>query len=145
MEERIVEKPNYFLLSAVVVLLLIVLVLLVYYIRYRTSITPRADAPVVDRLVSINNSYLFASPVRAKAGGDLIRVTVFLLDDSGRGVFGKKIILKSLDNVYINPIQDTTDETGKAIFDISSEVVGTYNLDSYLDDLPLGKVKVVFD
>lgn len=141
------DRPNYFLFSMVILLLIIVLVLLVYSIRFQTSISPKANFIDTTRIVSIDNSYVFASPVRAKAGGDLIRITVFILDDYGNGVFDKKVnILSDNPELTVNEIQSLTDETGKAFFDVKSDIVGIYNLSVFSDETEINqKIKVVFD
>lgn len=145
MEEKVVEKPNYFLLTIVIVLLLIILALLVYFMRFRTSIAPSASTQYSDRQVSIVNSYLFSSPVRAATGGDLIRVTVFLLDDYGVGVFDKKVELIVDQNLKVIPVQERSDETGKVIFDISSDIKGIYYIEAMSDRVSLGRAKLIFD
>ena len=121
--------------------------ILVYYIRFRTSITPKASTLNIISVVSISNSYLFASPIRAKASGDLIRVTVFLLDDEGNGIFDKKVNLRVLEGqLNIKEVQSLTDETGKAVFDVASSVVGVYTLEAFTESTVLPqKVKVIYD
>ena len=53
------------------VIFLLTLGVLVYYIRFATAITPKASSFNTVNTVSITNSYIFASPVRAKANGRL--------------------------------------------------------------------------
>ena len=141
------RKPNYFLLILILVIFLITLGVLVYYIRFRTSITPKASSFNSTNVVSLSNSYVFSSPIRAKANSDLIRVTVFLLDEEGLGIFDKKVSLRVLEGqLNIKEIQSLTDETGKAVFDVSSAIVGTYNLEAFTQDTVLPqKVKVIYD
>ena len=121
--------------------------MLVYYIRFAVSTTPKADTFNTVNAVSISNSYIFASPVRAKANGDLIRVTVFLLDDQGNGIFDNKVSLRSLDGVLdIKDVQSLTDETGKAVFDVASSVIGTYTLEAFTEKIILPqRIKVIYD
>lgn len=141
------KGPNYLVLVIILLIFIITLGILVYYIRFKTTITPKASSYSTLNAVSISNSYVFASPVRATAKGDLIRVTVFVLDGEGNGLYDKKVILKSNNqNLIIKEVQSLTDETGKALFDISSEVVNTYDLEAYVDDIVLPQsLKVVFD
>ncbi len=143
-EER---KTNYFWLILILIIFLVTLGILVYYIRFRTSITPKASTLNIISVVSISNSYLFASPIRAKASGDLIRVTVFLLDDEGNGIFDKKVNLRVLEGqLNIKEVQSLTDETGKAVFDVASSVVGVYTLEAFTESTVLPqKVKVIYD
>lgn len=144
MEEK---RTNYFWLIVILVIFLITLGVLVYYIRFATTIAPKADTFNTVNAVSISNSYIFASPVRAKASGDLIRVTVFLLDDEGMGIFDKKVSLRALDGVLdIKDVQSLTDETGKAMFDVASSVIGTYTLEAFTEKIILPqRIKVIYD
>lgn len=147
------ERPKYFLLVVILVIFLVTLGLLVYYIRFRTSITPKASTFNSENIVSLSNSYVFASPIRAKANGDLIRVTVFLLDDVGNGIFDKQVSLRSLDNevgshgvVDIKNVQSLTDETGKAVFDIAGSSVGSFSIEAFTSETVLPqRVKVTYD
>jgi len=117
---------------------------LVYYIRFTTTIAPKASSFNTVNEVSISNSYVFASPIRAKAGGDMIRVTVFLLDDQGNGIYDKKVNLRG--NLIIKEIQSLTDETGKAVFDVASSVIGTYTLEAFTEKIILPqRIKVIYD
>ena len=141
------RSPKYFWLILILIIFLLTLGILVYYIRFRTSITPKASTLNITSLVSISNSYVFASPIRAKASGDLIRITIFLLDDEGNGIFDKKVNLKVGEgNIEIKEVQSLTDETGKAVFDITSDTVGLYTIEAFTNELVLPqKVKVTFD
>lgn len=72
--------------------------------------------------VAYSNSYLFSSPLQAKADGkEQVRVTVFLLDSRGVGVPNQTVSLSSSPTVTISSIQTTTDDSGKAVFDLSSK------------------------
>ena len=144
MEEK---RTNYFWLFIILVIFLLTLGVLVYYIRFATAITPKASSYNTVNTVSITNSYIFASPVRAKASGDLIRVTVFLLDDEGKGIFDKKVSLRVLDGLLdIKEMQSLTDETGKAFFDVASSAVGTFTLEATTEKITLPqKIKVIYD
>lgn len=145
------ERPKSYWLVFILLIFLVTLGILVYYIRFKTSTTPKASSYNITSTVSISNSYVFSSPVRAKAGGDLIRVTVFLLDDTGNGIFDKKVTLRDINNdtagtLQVKEIQSLTDETGKALFDIASSTVGVFNLEASTTDTTLPqKVKVTFD
>lgn len=137
---------NNFWLMLVLIIFLITLGTLVYYIRFKTSIAPRASGLTSTNVLSTFNSYVFASPVRAKANGDLIRITVFLLDEEGNGVFNNEVSLQTDSTLSINEIQSLTDDTGKAIFDISSPMVGSYIVKAMVGNIVLDQdVKVVFD
>ena len=141
------RRPNYFLLILVLVIFLITLGALVYYVRFRTSIAPKASNFNSTNTVSLSNSYVFSSPIRAKANSDLIRITVFILDEEGNGIFDKKVSLRTASGeLNIREIQSLTDETGKAVFDVASSVVGTYLIETFTEDAVLPqKIKVIFD
>lgn len=145
--ETEVKRPNYLILVIILIVFLFTLGILVYYIRFQTSIAPKASNFNTARSVSITNSYVFASPVRASAGGDLIRVTVFVLDSEGNGLFDQKVTLKTNStNVVVKDVQSLTDETGKAVFDLSSEVSGNYVVDAYANNIQLPQsLKVIYD
>lgn len=147
MNENSKEKPRYVLLFVILFIFIFTLIILVYYIHYTTSITPKASYGNRKSIVSIDNSYVFASPVRAKAGGDLVRVTVFLLDSEGNGVFDNQVTVRSNDsNLTVSDIQSLTDETGRAIFDLKTSVVGNYEIEATSNGIVLPqKLKVIFD
>ena len=95
---------------------------------------------------ALDNSYLFASPIQAKADGqEKVRVTIFILDGRGLGVSNKAVSLnlpQTLINIHVQPI---TDEAGKAIFDLSSTTQGTFNISATTNnqDIPQ-KLRIVF-
>ncbi len=134
-------------LIVVILLLGLALVLTVYLVRLQTNLTSSAKYSGSLSLPSSANSYVFASPVRAKAGGDLIRVTVFLLDDEGNPIFDRKIKIESnSQNLVIKDVQVLTDETGKALFDLSSDISGEYYISVFVDEFPVSKnFRLVFD
>lgn len=95
---------------------------------------------------ALENSYLFASPIQAKADGqEKIRVTVFILDGRGLGVSNRTVTLnlpQTITNVHVQPI---TDEAGKAIFDLSSATQGTFNISAFTDNKEIPqKLRIVF-
>lgn len=142
-----VIRPNYLLLIIILLFFILTLAILVYYIQFRTNVTPKASSNIIVNNVSVSNSYVFASPVRASVKGDLIRVTVFVLDSEGNGLFDKNVTLQSSSqNISISNIQSLTDETGKAFFDLSSDVAGSYIITTYVEGSVLPQqLKVVFD
>jgi hypothetical protein len=119
--------------------------LVIYYLKFAVFLTPKADGPNITNSISVNNSYIFASPVRASVDGDLIRVTVFLLDETGFGVYDKEVKLTNNSGLVVNNVQSLTDDTGKAIFDISGKSAGTYYLEAVVENITLPqRVKMVF-
>lgn len=98
--------------------------------------------------VNLQNSYLFASPLQAKADDkQLIRITAFILDSRGLGVANRTISLKTtpLANVAITPVSPTTDDTGKAVFDIAADIASKYTVQALVDGSPLPQtVSILF-
>ncbi len=124
------------ILLLLVILLTLVLVssfLWLYEAKYfigRASVTPSS--------FSADNSYLFISPLQAKAGNEeKIRLTVFILNNQGLGVLGKKVVLQSDPSLKIEKIQETTNEYGKAVFDVASTKAGEYYLEVMVENIPL--------
>lgn len=139
-------SKNYVVLFIILLIFVLTLTLLVYFMRFRTDLSPDASSYNTTRSISLTNSYVFASPVRALAGGDLIRVTVFVLDSEGLGLFDRKVTLNSSSNLDIKEIQSLTDETGRSIFDLGSKNKSTYQIEVFVDGVPLNQnLKVIFD
>lgn len=92
------------------------------------------------------NSYLFASPLQAKSGGaEKIRVTVFLLDSRGIGVANQLVTLNRPQGITQTDLQSTTDDTGKAVFDITSLNPGRFDITAQSGNFSIPqKVKVIF-
>ncbi len=87
---------------------------------------------------SIDNSYIFVTPLRAGASGqEKIRVTVFVLDDQGLGVTGKKVYIDRDEALNIEEIQALTDNYGKAYFDVASTKTGEFYLKILVDNIEL--------
>ncbi|PIV07646.1 hypothetical protein CO168_00535 [Candidatus Shapirobacteria bacterium CG_4_9_14_3_um_filter_36_12] len=97
--------------------------------------------------VSVQNSYLFASPLAAKADGqEKIRLTIFLLDSRGLGISHQKVTINAPSSLQLINTQPTTDDTGKAIFDSSSTVATTYQISASTSNQVLPqKVKITFN
>jgi len=118
-----------------IVVLLIILFSLgatVIFIRQRTTFFGRAFNPLTSSgEVALENSYLFASPLQAQANGkEKIRITIFILDSQGRGVYGQPVFLGQNESLEINPIQAVTDELGRAIFDVSAKNPAEYLIEA---------------
>jgi hypothetical protein len=95
-------------------------------------------ASVTQYSFSVDNSYVFVSPLQAQANGqERVRVTVFILNNQGLGVAGKKVLLGSDPGLAIEAVQGVSDLTGKAIFDATSKQAGEYYLDIKVDDIVL--------
>jgi len=90
----------------------------------------KSRASVSQASFSVDNSYLFVSPLRAKANGqEKIRITVFVLNNQGLGVLGKEVFLSRDSSLSVDIIQGQTDNFGKAVFDVTSTKPGEYYLE----------------
>lgn len=127
------------------ILLLIFLLSLSFFWIYEAKIFV-GRASVSRSAFSVENSYVFASPLRAKAGGlEKIRVTVFVLNNQGLGVMGKNIFVGRTEGLNIETIQGLTDQLGKAVFDITSNKPGEYYLEIKVENVLLPqKVRLSF-
>lgn len=134
------------LLLVALLILLLSLGGLIFFISQRTSLFGRAYTPASGGAVSVENSYLFASPLSARADGqEKIRLTVFLLDSQGRGVAGEAVFLGQDERLSIYPTQPLTDELGRAFFDISATAAGEYLMEARVGSKVLPqKVKLTF-
>lgn len=95
-------------------------------------------ASVSQASFSVDNSYLFLTPLRAKANsGEKIRITVFVLNNQGLGVLGKSVYVGQDPNLIIEGIQIKTDSYGKVTFDISANKSGEYFLEIKVDGTTL--------
>lgn len=96
--------------------------------------------------IALENSYLFVSPLQAKADNkEKMRITVFLLDGRGLGVPNQVVDISTSDKISLIEIQKNTDESGKAIFDLSSNTPGQFNLSAKTNGKTIPQqVKVVF-
>lgn len=82
----------------------------------------------VSGVLSLENSYLFASPLLAKTGGEKITVFAFVLSDQGLGLAGKKVVLYSAPALSAEVVRDETDSRGLAVFEITSSQAGQFRL-----------------
>lgn len=120
--------------SLLALFILIVLVLLgVYLVKQRTTAIPSAYGPSDDLQVDVANSYVFVSPLQALSGGEKIRVNIFILDNRGRGVQGKTVMIGNTSAMRVDVIQSKSDGIGKAIFDISSAAPGLFLIEASVD------------
>ena len=127
--------------KGVILGLLILLILLfslgaiIFFINQRTTFFGRASGNPVVGEVALENSYLFASPLSAQANGkEKIRITVFVLDSQGRGVYDKPVFLGQDARLEIKTIQGVTDNLGRAIFDVSSMTGADYLLEAKVNN-----------
>lgn len=132
---------------SIIVLIILVISLLAtsFYIAKITVLSSRANTSNTND-VSLQNSYVFASPLTALAQNqERIRLTVFLLNQRGLGVGQQSVTISDLPGLNVNPILPLTDDTGKAVFDLSSEIANNYTVQVQINGLNLNqKVKVSF-
>jgi hypothetical protein len=125
-----------FLLSAILFFLVLISFSLFFFFYETQFFGSRASSVKVD--ISVDNSYVFTNPLKAASDGkEKIRVTVFVLNSQGLGVFGKKVTLSQDPRLVVTAVQEATDATGKAQFDMSSTTPGEYYLEVGIDDLKL--------
>lgn len=131
-------------------LLLIVILLLgliaAIFLSSRTTIFLGKAAYTNTSPITLENSYLFVSPLQAKADGkELIRVTVFLLDGRGLGVANQTVDLIRPQTLTILDTQPQSDDTGKAVFDVSSITPGRFEISARTGNKNIPqKARVVF-
>lgn len=123
-------KTKNLLLTLVVVFLITLLVIALFLTQARTIFLGRAS----NAEYNLTNSYVFASPLTAQAVSEKVRVTVFLLDENGKGVVGKPISLSSTPlNLSFIEVQGTTDKMGQAVFDVTSPNPGQYTISAQVE------------
>jgi hypothetical protein len=118
--------------SSIIVLgLLLVLLLLSFSLNIRFLFQSRASGVGSSVAFSIDNSYIFLSPLQALANNkDRIRITVFLLNSQGRGVTGKQVALNYTQELTVESVQATTDSYGRAVFDAYTSQKGDYYVEA---------------
>ncbi len=140
---RVVFDNKHRLYLAGGIIFSIVLILMALNIAtQRSSYFGRASAPGGTSLgnanLSLENSYVFASPIAATADGtSIIRITVFLLNNQGLGVAGKNVSLKITGSVNVANTQPTSDNMGRAIFDLTSSTPGSYTVSAEVEGVLL--------
>jgi len=123
------KKKLIFLIPFLLVLFIFSFLFGLYEVRFLKS-----RASVYKASFSVENSYLFVSPLRAKANGqEKIRITVFVLNNQGLGVLGKEVFLSRDPSLSVDIIQGQTDNFGKAVFDVISTRPGEYYLEVSVD------------
>ncbi len=136
-------KMKRFLAILAFLFLLFILALAVYLVNQQTRSSGRAAQVGV---LSLENSYIFASPLLASANGvEKIRITIFALDSQGIGVPDKSVQIGRTPNLSLESVQSVTDRVGKAVFDVSSPVAAEYLIEVQIDGKTLPqKLKVIF-
>lgn len=132
------DRRNFYLFLGMGFSLLLIIIAITIASQ-RSSFSSRASSGSnSSSLLSMENSYLFASPIAGEADGtSIIRVTAFLLNSQGLGVAGQKVELKTSSTTTISRIQPVTDTFGRAIFDLTSNKPGNYTISAEVGDLSL--------
>lgn len=132
--------------SIVLIFFLILVLIATLTLIFRITIFYGKATTVNQSPVALENSYLFASPLQAKADSqEQIRITVFLLDGRGLGVANQPVTLQVPQTITVNAPLDVTDDTGKIIFDLSSPVAAQTIIQAQTNQKVLPqKVKIVF-
>ena len=159
MEEESSKKNSRTLITALILLIIFVLILILFLYLIRrpalfgsfaqsgtTSSTDTTTSVITPQNISFDNSYLFASPLKAAVNVERIRITAYILDGQGMGVSDKKVILGENESIRVYPISGVTDGFGRAIFDISSSQVGLFTIEASVDGKKLNqRVTVTFN
>lgn len=126
-------------------LLLLFLIVIIYLVANlsagRTTFFGKATNSGV---FNATNSYIFASPLTAGIGGEKIRVTVFALDDRGRGIANQNVSVvckESSDCAGVNfeGVQQQTDTLGRALYDVSSSAAGKFEIQASIEGVALSQ------
>ena len=83
---------------------------------------------------SVDNSYVFVTPIRARANAqEKVRITVFVLNNQGLGVLGKRVVLANNPDLNVDLVQNISDDLGKSIIDVASSKPGEYYIEVQVD------------
>jgi hypothetical protein len=143
---------KYLWLIVLLLVSILILIVSVYLIQKQTfykskaySYTETSVSPPPNS-VEISNSYAFVSPLKAKAGGEYIRVTVYVLDAQGVGIKGKSAEIGQVEGLTINDVQATSDDSGMVYFDISSSKPGLYIIQPIVEGKILNqRINITFE
>lgn len=130
-------------MSKALIILIILLGFLIIFVSYfglyqANSFIGRASISLSS--FSPQNSYVFSTPLQAKADQkEKIRVTLFLLNEEGIGVANRKLSIAPIKGLDLKVIQGITDQSGKAVFDIASSTTGEYYIPIRIDGLDIQK------
>lgn len=108
-----------------------IIILSISIAQYRSSWTGLAQEGDGSSIISSENSYIFASPIKAAADGkSIIRITVFILDNQGLGIPNQTIKLTVNGPVTVGLTAPTSDALGRALFDLTSTTAGSYTVNA---------------
>ena len=140
---------NWFSFVFLSLFLVIVIYVVVNLSQGRTAFFGKA---VNSGIFNPANSYIFASPLAVRAGGEKIRVTVFALDSQGKGMAKKTVKVDCQDSascqsagVAFSAVQGQTDTLGRAIYDLVSQSPGKFVLQASVEGAAIPQtVMVIF-
>lgn len=150
-EEKNNRWPRYAVITLIIVVVLfLVLILFLYLVKSPLIFRSGAFSPATtitemgSGSLSLDNSYVFASPLRAKTNGEKIRITVFILSDRGVGMSGKTVSIGGGKLLQVVSIQPVTDAQGRATFDVASESSpGVYIIQAATDGVNLKQTATI--
>jgi len=160
-EKNKTDKNSRMVILAVISLIVFVLILILFLYLIRSpalfgsfaqsenfeTTTSSTTPSNVTSGISFDNSYLFASPLKAAVSAERIRITAYILDGQGVGVLGQEVVLSGSDtSLHIYSISPATDESGRATFDITSDKAGSFQIEASVKGRKLNqKVNVTFN
>ncbi|MDD3679792.1 MAG: Ig-like domain-containing protein [Candidatus Shapirobacteria bacterium] len=140
MEEEKRKKKSLMPVLVVAVILLIISGG-VFLVRSQTFLQGSASRATV---YSPTNSYIFGSPLTARADDkEKIKISVFLLNGQGLGVEGKMVQLSASPGINVESSQPQTDDTGQAVFYLTSPSIGRYQVNAQADGQTLPQTVTV--
>ncbi len=144
MDEKIIQEENKRNPFLIIIILLFSLIGLFFLAR---DIIPQAIVYLTQAArtnqYSLSNSYVFGAPLSVDADGQTkIRVSAFLLSNEGRGIADKQINLQVVPKSgggapRVEAVQPVTDNFGKAVFEVSSNVSGQYVVTAVVDGMEI--------
>ncbi len=92
--------------------------------------------------VSLSDSYVLGERLLAKADGeDKCKVNVFLMDDAGRAVPGKAVVLSGMDGIVEN--SGVSDGNGRVAFEMVSGKEGQFELGATVEGVEIPQTVMV--
>ena len=136
------QFKNPYIMLGIIILALGLTYFLASYVVPKVMVSLTKAAPAYT--VSLGNSRIIGEKILAKADGkDTCIVDVFVLDISDKGVPGRKVSLSGMENV--TPATATTDNLGKASFELVSTVEKQYEILANVDGVQMTQtMKVTF-
>ncbi len=130
------------LIAAISIVGLVITYVLATQVVPKTLVTFTKAAP--SSKISLTESLVLGEKILARAdGSDSCKVNIYVLDDTGKGVAGKKVTLEGVEG--ISPKEVVSNNDGKAVFNVVSGTEGQYLLVAKVEGIELAKaIKVTF-